>query len=95
MDTGARENKQIIMTDTDVALIIEQNRQTHAAIASLNAELEKLNIRFEAHVVEDRRQLGILELHERYFTNGARIAKFAGIPLLAALAAKLGIDLKF
>ena len=83
------------MTDTDVALIIEQNRQTHAAIASLNSELGQLSEKFEAHVVEDRRQLGILERHERYFLNGSRVAKFIGIPLLAALAAKLGIDIKF
>lgn len=79
------------MTDNDVALIIEQNRQTHAAIASLTEK-------FEAHVVEDRRQQEVLfthgediRRHERYFVHAGRFAKFMGITAIGALLAKLGI----
>lgn len=83
------------MTDNDVALIIEQNRQTHAAIASLKGDLGDLTSKFEAHVVEDRRQLAVLERHDRYFVIGGRVAKFIGIPLIVAIAAKFGIEIRF
>ena len=70
--------------DNEVALIIEQNRQTHA-------RLDKMAASFDKHVEEDRAVGVLVAKHERYLATSVRALKWAGTTAVTAGLAWLGL----
>lgn len=70
--------------DNETALIIEQNRQTHA-------RLDKMAESFDKHVIEDRAVGVLVAKHERYLATSIRALKWAGGTLATAVLAWLGL----
>lgn len=71
----------------EIALLIEQNRQTHALLADQRKEMSEIRQDLKAHYKADEKIARLVERHSLYFSIAG-----LGLPLgLSWLAVKLGL----
>ena len=72
-----------MMDTAAVALIIEQNRQTHRRLDDLQAE-------FRAHVEKDEAVHALVLKHDAAYSTTVKVAKWTGTTAIATFLAWLG-----